>query len=259
MIISSRKNKLIARFRKLASSAGYRRESGEFVCDGIKLLREAVRWDVPVHEILTTEPLPDDIALPSGTDIYFTSPEVMDAASPLKTPQSVMFSAAIPENRGCGSFKNTLVLENVQDPGNVGTMIRTANAFGISAVALVGSCADVWSAKTVRASMGAVFRQRIAALTFEELKNHIDAPLYGASLGAGSADIRGVELRGAAVAIGSEGTGLSDALLSICRSAVKIPMSPMCESLNAAAAATVVCWLMSGYGSADTRREQVHE
>ncbi len=252
MTITSRKNKLVAHFRKLSSSAKYRRETGEFVCDGMKLLREAVKWNVQIRDVLTTECLPDDVVLPDNANVYLTSPDVMDAASSLQTPQSVIFSAAIPKSQECHSLSNTLILENVQDPGNVGTMIRTANAFNVSTVALIGGCADIWNVKTVRASMGAVFRQRTAILTLEDLKLH-DVPLYGASLGAESVDIRRVSLQNAAVAIGSEGAGLSNALLSMCTGKVKIPMSPMCESLNAASAATVVCWLMSGNNLTEVR------
>ena len=139
------------------------------------------------------------------------------------------------------------MLENVQDPGNVGTVIRTANAFRIGAVILCGCCADLYAPKTVRATMGAIFRQRVLTAEREELpallrKNGL--PLYGAALSASSQDIHTLDLHRSAVAVGSEGKGLSEELLSLCAKQLIIPMNPDSESLNAAVAASVIMWEM---------------
>lgn len=143
---------------------------------------------------------------------------------------------------------NAVVLENLQDPGNVGTVIRTANAFGIDAVILVGDCADLYNPKTVRASMGAIFRQRVIRLNVSELKAlclNEKLALYGAALSDTAQDIGEVSLLNAAVAIGSEGRGLSEDFLKLCDGQIIIPMKPCAESLNAAIAAAVVMWEMS--------------
>lgn len=140
------------------------------------------------------------------------------------------------------------MLESVQDPGNVGTVIRTANAFGIDAVILTGNCADLYNPKTVRATMGAIFRQRVLCRGVDELMPLLAGnglALYGAALSARAADIRRVDVKNAAVAIGSEGSGLSAALLALCRGEVIIPMRPDSESLNAGVAASVVMWEMA--------------
>ena len=140
------------------------------------------------------------------------------------------------------------MLETVQDPGNVGTVIRTANAFGMDAVILTGDCADIYNPKTVRATMGAIFRQRVITCTLDGLRALLEKnrlPLYGAALSDRARDIRGVELKNAAAAIGSEGHGLSRALLDMCESELIIPMQPGSESLNAGIAAAVVMWEMS--------------
>lgn len=136
----------------------------------------------------------------------------------------------------------------MQDPGNVGTVVRTANAFGVGAVILVGECADLYNPKTVRSTMGAIFRQRVLSLGMTELtmlleKNSL--PLYGAALHRDSALITAVDVKNAAIAVGSEGRGLSDSLLSLCRKTVFIPMQPESESLNAAVAASIIMWEMS--------------
>ena len=155
---------------------------------------------------------------------------------------------AVPEAERDRPLKNAIVLENVQDPGNVGTVIRTANAFGIGAVLLVGACADLYNPKTVRATMGAIFRQRVEQLSVDEMKALLcenALPLYGAALSDGARDIRQAELRQAAVAIGSEGNGLSRELLALSDGQIIIPMTPESESLNAGVAASVVMWEMT--------------
>ena len=137
----------------------------------------------------------------------------------------------------------------MQDPGNVGTVIRTANALGVDAVILAGDCADTTSPRCVRATMGAAFRQSIVEADLPGLARLLggwDLPLYGAALAEGALDIRSAELSRAAVAIGNEGHGLSPELLGLCTGRVIIPMAPGSESLNAAVAAAIVMWELSG-------------
>ena len=244
MDITSRKNEKAVHMKKLGSSKEYRRICGEFLCDGGKLLQEAVKWKAGIRWVFTCGDVPE--GLPEGARVFQVTREVIEAVSPLKTPQDVVFSVAMPERHEACGLSGAVILENMQDPGNVGTMIRTANAFGIDTVVLVGSCADPWSAKTVRASMGAVFRQRIAELTHEELRGmRGDVPIIGAALRRDARDLREADLAGCAVAIGNEGGGLTEELLSMCSGSVIIPMRPECESLNAAAAAAVIMWEMS--------------
>ena len=140
-----------------------------------------------------------------------------------------------------------MVLENVQDPGNVGTVIRSASAFSVPAVILTGNCADLYSPKTVRASMGAIFRQTVLEIPVEELRDFLceyRLPLYAAVLDPEAVDMRTVNLSEAAVAVGSEGRGLSPQLLACCEKKIIIPMDPRSESLNAAIAASLIMWEM---------------
>jgi TrmH family RNA methyltransferase len=138
-----------------------------------------------------------------------------------------------------------IVLENVQDPGNVGTVLRTADAFGMDLVVLCGACADPYNPKTVRASMGAVFRQPVARTDTAGLQALLGGlPLYGAALAEDAADIRALPKTGLAVAVGNEGGGLTPELLSLCRGTAIIPMRPQTESLNAGVAAAVIMWEM---------------
>ncbi len=243
-LITSRKNERLRHFKRLVTSAEYRRERGEFFCDGMKLLEDAVRAGVEIRDVLTSEPLPFE--LPSTARLYRADRELVASVSPLKTPQTVVFTVAMPKGERLTTLRGAVVLENLQDPGNVGTVLRTANAFGVPAVVLTGSCADLYNPKTVRASMGAVFRQRTVSMTLVELAALTPtAPLYGAALHRDSLDVRRVDLSAAAVAVGNEGAGLSDDILGICAGTVVIPMTPGAESLNAAVAAGVLMWEMN--------------
>ena len=124
-------------------------------------------------------------------------------------------------------------------------VIRTAAALGFDSVILCGACADVYSPKTARATMGAIFRENILRMDIAAAAEYIHSrgmKLYGAALSERAADIRTAELKNAVVAIGSEGRGLSAELLSLCDGEVIIPMTPGSESFNAAIAAAIVMW-----------------
>ncbi|HHU22641.1 MAG TPA: RNA methyltransferase [Clostridiales bacterium] len=243
--ITSRKNKIIAHMRALGSSRPYRRETGEYLCDGEKLLREALDWNAQITAVLWGSLT--SVEVPSAIPQYLVPPDLINYVSPLKNTPGPVFSVKILDNNYPVHCCQALVLEGVQDPGNVGTVIRTANALETKVVILVGDCADPYNPKAVRAAMGALFRQPVLEMDREELKDFLQynkLTLWGAALGPGSEDIRNIDLEKTAVAIGSEGRGLSSELLAICSGRLIIPMSPSSESLNAAVAASIVMWEM---------------
>ena len=247
--ITSKSNPLCVHFRKLASSRSYREETGEFLCDSPKLLREAELWGAPILALLYTEgtELPVPAEKISAARTAMVSESVMRSVSPMETPQGVVFSCRAGENRPPERLERDgryLVLDGVQDPGNVGTILRTADAFG-AGVFLLPGCADLYNPKTVRAGMGVHFRRRIFRCTLEELTallKEAGLPFYGAALREDTMDVREVDLRRCAMAVGSEGRGLSAEVLAACDRTVRIPMDEHCESLNAASAATVLLW-----------------
>ena len=244
--ITSRKNAFIMQLRALASDAEARREQGAFVCDGLKLLGEAVENGAEILSVLWKEGgALSEIDCP----VQAVAPaELFDHASPMKNSPGPLFTVRVPVDPKDGKIENAIILENVQDPGNVGTVLRTASAFSIGAVVLTGDCADLYGPKTVRATMGAIFRQRVLRLERDELPAWLEKhglPLYGAALSKDAQDLRGLDLTHAAVAVGSEGQGLSPELLALCRGEVIIPMDARSESLNAAVAASVLMWEMA--------------
>ena len=244
--ITSRANPLCTHFRKLASSRSYRQEAGEFLCDSPKLLQEAHLWGAEIRTVLYTAgaKLPDLDA--ARVRVAEVSESVMRAVSPMETPQGVVFSCkvsptALPEKIGPGRY---LVLDGIQDPGNVGTILRTADAFDCGGIFLLPGCADLYNPKTLRAAMGVQFRRALYPCTLEELTALLaaDIPLYVAALTEGAVDVRQADLTNAAIVIGSEGRGVSPQVLAACQKALTIPMSSRCESLNAAVAAAVLLW-----------------
>lgn len=240
--LSSRQNRTIAHVRRLGSDRAYRHGCGEAVCDGLKLLREALMWKVELLTVLWDgESL---MELPDTVKQYSVSRELLDYASPLKNSQGPLFTFRMPDWPD-GEPGRCLVLETVQDPGNLGTIIRTANALSMDTVILTGDCADIYNPKTVRAAMGALFRQRVLCMDRARMREYLSAhgmSLYGAALSDTSRDIRTVSLENCAVAIGSEGRGLSDDFLRLCDGEIIIPMNAQCESLNAGVAAAIVMW-----------------
>lgn len=240
--LSSRQNKIIAHMRRLGSDRSYRRECSQYVCDGEKLLREALKWGARVKDaVWCREPT---VKLPDTVRQYAASRELLDYATALKNCPGVLFTVEQKRWESAAPGR-TLVLETIQDPGNLGTILRTANALGMDTVILTGQCADLYNPKTVRSAMGALFRQRVYELSLGEMRSYLSEnglKLYGAALSDAAEDIRALSLENAAVAIGSEGSGLSRGLLEMCDGELIVPMDPACESLNAAVAAAIVMW-----------------
>lgn len=245
--ITSRKDPRLRHFRRLGRERDYREETGLFLCDGAKLLDEAVRNGACVKEILLregTQPPP----IPENAAVFSAPGDVFDFASPLMNSPGPLFSVQRTGVTAPARPRRVMVLENVQDPGNVGTVLRTAAALGIDLVILTGDCADPYNPKTVRAAMGALFRQPLLELPLPELSGRLeewDLPLYGAALSPEAEDVRKISLRECAVAVGNEGNGLTDTFLSRCGKKLIIPMTPGSESLNAAVAASLVMWEMT--------------
>ena len=244
-LVTSRANPLLARVRKLNSRRAFRREENAFAAEGPKLLGEALRWGAELEAVIAAPgvSLPE---LPRGVRVVEVPDGLLASIADTETPQGVVFVCrgkplALPSALEGGRY---LILDGVQDPGNVGTILRTANAFGATVILLPG-CADLYNPKTLRSAMGAHFRDVQWRCTLDEtasLLQQANIPLYATALRADTEDLRSADLSNAAVVIGSEGRGVSPPVLERCEKTLKIPMSPHCESLNAAVAAAVVLW-----------------
>ena len=245
--ITSRQNPFLVHIRKLNNAKSERRKAGVFVGEGPKLLEEAVKAGVEITATVSAGGL--SVPAIHGARQVEVPREVLESLCDTKTPQGVLFLCRLPSTASPAVLPGSryLVLDGVQDPGNVGTIWRTADALGADGLLLVHGCADPFSPKTVRSTMGACFRLpvfEVAEEALPELLKASDIPLYATALREDTVDIKTADLRRSAVVIGSEGRGISDALLSMSEKTLKIPMRARCESLNAAVAATIVLWEM---------------
>lgn len=248
--ISSRQNPTLLRFAALKDKKG-RDAEGLFLAEGKKLCREAV-GNATVRFAVFNEKVKDDSEIidlceNSGGEIIMLSDSAFSKLSLDTAPDGVIFVCEIP---GSGSNINAgervFALEEVRDPGNVGTVIRTAAAFGCDRLILAG-CADIYNPKVVRATMGAAFKMNFTVCTVlsdvipvlrEQNRRVIASALRSGAMRVGECEL----LRSDCLIIGNEGHGVSDGTIELCDDLIYIPMTDKTESLNAAAAATVLLW-----------------
>lgn len=257
-LITSRQNPLITRMAKL-SDKKHRDSEGLFRIDGIKLYSEAVKSGVVMEYTFIAESkrekiekeLRESLEMADGT-VVSVSDEVLLRLTDETAPQGIvgvakkfaLSSHEIPE----GGFR-ALYLSEIRDPGNLGTVIRTAYAFGVDKVFVSSHCADIYSPKVIRAAMGTVFRQPICVVSDEaeliSLMRTSGCTLYAAALDRDAKKLGAFAVpERVCFAIGNEGHGLSREFIALCGNTVFIPMAEGCESLNAASAANVLIWEM---------------
>ena len=244
--ITSRKNPLLQQVKKLLSSRKERETAGLFVADGTKLLAEAVRYCSGLETVILSDGVEAEV--PAHVRTVYVPGDVMESISPMQSPQGALFVCRLPEKTPFVPRPGMLFLDGLQDPGNLGTILRTADALEIPVVLLEG-CADPYSHKTVRASMGAVFRSPVVTASYQQVRQACaDAgiPLAVTALSDKAVDLRSAPLRQIAVVIGSEGRGVRPEILQDADRQLIIPMNPRCESLNASVAAAIVMWEMKG-------------
>lgn len=244
--ITSRKNPLLQQVKRLLSSRKEREEAGLFVADGTKLLEEAVRHCDGLDTVILSDGLQAE--LPDSVRAVYVPEDVMESISPMRSPQGALFLCRLPEKTPFVPKPGMLLLDGLQDPGNLGTILRTADALEIP-VALLEGCADPYSHKTVRASMGAVFRTPVVTTTYEQARSACEEAgiaLAVTALSPKAVDLRSAPLQQMAVVIGSEGKGVRPEILEQAQHQLIIPMNPRCESLNASVAAAIVMWQMKG-------------
>ena len=244
MRITSRKNPYLQQVKKLLSSRKERESAGLFAADGTKLLQEAVRYFDGLDTVILSDGVEAEV--PDGVKVIRVPGDVMASISPMESPQGALFVCRLPERKAFAAATPMLLLDGIQDPGNLGTILRTADALNVP-VALLEGCADPYSHKVVRASMGAVLRTDVVQTTWAEAKavlNGAGIPVAVTALSDRASDIRHAEVTKMAVVIGSEGQGVRKEVLESADAELIIPMNEHCESLNAAIAAAIVAWEM---------------
>ena len=243
MRITSRKNPLLQQVKKLFSSRKERESAGLFAADGTKLLQEAVRFYPGLDTVILSDGVEADV--PEHVRLVRVPEDVMASISPMEAPQGAVFLCRLPQRQPVVAKAPMLLLDGIQDPGNLGTMLCTADALRVPVVLL--GCADPYSQKVVRASMGAVFRTPVVQSTWAEVSavlRQAGIPVAVTALSDRAYDIRQAQVEKMAVVIGSEGRGVRPEILAAADHELIIPMNENGESLNAAVAASIVLWQM---------------
>lgn len=266
--ITSRQNKAVKQICAL-SEKKERRKSGLFRFDGIKLFFEALSKGVEIESVVISEKIGEEKlckiehAVTAGmldkSRIIYVSEEVFAKISEESAPEGIITVAKFLNERHIyvesideyfvEADKKLLVIESLRDPGNLGTVIRSSSALGIDRLIITDDCADLYSAKTVRATMGALFSLRIDMVSAQDLPKLIlhmrksGRKIYAAALDKNAVEIGAIKLaRGDAFVIGNEGHGLSRKTIEAASGTAIIPMTEESESLNASAAATICIW-----------------
>ena len=244
--ISGKNNQFITDIRKLKQKK-FRNRTGLFYVEGKKLFKEALNSGLCIRYIICTK---NSVPEASSLQIVTVTEEAYKKITDEQSPEGIMCVLEIPKDEIYLSYKKPVIaLCSVRDPGNVGTIIRTANALCDADMIISEDCADIYSAKTQRAAMGAVFRQNIK--TSGNIAEDISAlkkngyRIYAAYLDKCARQILEVGFtEKTAVIFGNEGGGLDDFTANLCDEKMIIPINPQSDSLNVSVAAGIVLWEM---------------
>lgn len=246
-MISSLSNPIIKHIRALQSKRREREREGVFVIEGVRLFEEAARANVAPRLVLHTEDLDarGRAALAAlaalGGDVHPVTPSAMAAASDTETPAGLLAVVPHPSSLFPPSLSFAIVCDRLADPGNLGTILRTADAAGVEAVFLAPGTVDAFNPKVVRAAMGAHFHLPVMEATWAALRERLSEVTAWLADSAGGDRYDRVDWRApCALIIGSEAEGPSDEARALAAQHTHIPMPGRAESLNAAVAAGVL-------------------
>lgn len=260
MLISSRDNPRVKLYIRLRDKKSARESDGLFVLEGARIVSDAINEKVPLEFAFVTdsarEKYPETVeALCSilKDELHIVTDEISAKLCGTVAPQGIFAVArrldkTLPLDRIVYGGKY-LVLNSLQDPGNIGTILRAADAVGISGVYLCNSC-DIYNPKLVRSTMGSLFRVSITDnLDYSaviDMLHSADIPAFAAVVDKDAKSLRRFTFpKSCAVVIGNEGNGLSKEDADLCDDKITIKMSGTIESLNAASAATIFLWEMT--------------
>ena len=261
-MITSTSNQQMKKLSLLMKKAKERRQQGLFVVEGVKMFREAPRdWIVSVYVSEEFETVPEHRSLLSAIPYEVVADSVFRAVSDTQTPQGILAVVRMPhytlDDVMQADRTHLLLLESVQDPGNLGTMVRTGEGAGITGVIMNRTTVDLFNPKTIRSTMGSIYRVPFVvvddfAVTIQELKQR-GVSLYAAHL-RGEKQYDAFDYTGpTGFMIGNEGNGLSDEIAGLADTYIRIPMEGQVESLNAAISASLLMY------ECNRQRRRMHE
>lgn len=237
MIYTSLENTRIKNLRKLKQKK-YRDQTGTFLIEGKHLVEEAYR-----NQCLDTLIVTDSSINELDVDTMIVSEEIMKSLSDVDTPQKILGVCHKKESTEYGN--KLLLLDGIQDPGNLGTILRSSVAFHIDTVILGKNCVDVYNPKVIRSSQGMIFYQNVMEMDLLECiprlkEQHI--PIIGTKV-TGGKSLKDFPNKGKfAIIMGNEGNGVQQEVLNLCDEYLYIDMKKSCESLNVAVATSIILY-----------------
>lgn len=252
MVISSKDNELVKHIKKLKDKK-YRDEYDEFIIEGIKMVEEAIKEKINIKQVVICEDCANTCQFPSELmyeiakfDMIRVTQKVFESITDVSNPQGIL--AVVQKNKSSEiDFKEDffLILDDIQDPGNIGTIIRTADSINMKQIIVSNKTADPFNPKVVRSTMGAIFRVNVISeedleKTIKILRKH-KIKIFATDLKTNKS-IYDIDYRKSAVIIGNESKGVSEKLLNIADERIKIPMTGKTESLNASVATGIILY-----------------
>lgn len=250
--ISSKDNSLIKRLKKLKEKK-YRDEYGEYVIEGIKLIKEAVQENADIKHIVVCDGCDNSEMIESHLkyemarlDFIYVPENIFKMISAVESPQGILAVIGKPNKEGISLDEDIiLALDDIQDPGNLGTILRTADSVGLKQILISKGTADIYNPKVVRSTMGAIFRVKV--IECEDLKQTLknlqekEYKVVCTSLKA-KKSIYQIEYKKKIIVIGNEANGVSKEIQNLADEKVIIPMLGKTESLNASVATGVILY-----------------
>ena len=240
MVITSLDNEKVKKYRKLKKRK-YREEYGEFIVEGMHLVLEAFKSGIIVELIME-----ENSAIPLPCPYVYVTKEIIKKVSDLDTPTDIMaLCKRLPDRDLIGN--KLLILDEVQDPGNLGTILRSAKAFNIDTVILSENTVDLYNPKVIRATQGMLFHLNVISRKIspllDVLKNR-EIPIYGSSVDYGMdvCELSKKDKEKYALIVGNEGNGLRSTTLDKCDKRLYIKMNERVESLNVAVATSILLY-----------------
>ena len=251
-IITSKDNETVKAIKKLKEKK-YRNESGKFIVEGIKMLEEALQEKASIEKIILCEDCQNDYSHEldvyeiAKNEIITVSEKIFKELTGVENPQGILAVINKEKNKPINYNEDIIIaLDGIQDPGNLGTILRTIDSVGLTQVVLSEKTADPYNPKVVRSTMGAIYRVNI--IQTENLQNTLkqiaknDYKIMATALDEESKSVYDIKLKKKVIVIGNEANGISKEIISMSDEKIIIPMLGKTESLNAAVATGVILY-----------------
>lgn len=263
LVINSKENPQIKYVKKLILSSKFRKEEKKFVIEGSRICDEALKNNLKIKKVFFTEKFLEknndliNRLVESSSEAILVSETVAKSISDTETPQGIIAVCETMinnfDNLNLGDIRKVILLENIQNPANLGSIIRTCDALNINQIFILGKGCDIYNPKVLRGSMGGFFRVSFA---FEEdaekcIKNLQKSgfKIYATVPDKNANPIGKINFKGkCGIVFGNEGNGMSKESIDVCDDKITIPMNKNSESLNVSVAAGISIWEMCGKG-----------